>query len=163
MIILYNPTNEELTGQHGGNSITIKSKVKMEVEDPRGNHLLNSLGPRGLCVLTYVCDEKQVKADGIQRNYEFKKKQVVEYNQRNENRKAQGLPYLPPTKEVKSYGVELQLQLLEPYAIRDEERGEIADIKVRNKELQSQIVDLQIMLTKFIEGQERKEAPAKDA
>ena len=112
MIILYNPTNEELTGQHGGNSITIKSKVKMEVEDPRGNHLLNSLGPRGLCVLTYGCDEKQVKADGIQRNYEFKKKQVVEYNQRNENRKAQGLPYLPPTREVKAYGVELQLQLL---------------------------------------------------
>jgi len=164
-IMLYNPTNERFEMQFGGVSMTMKPNAKLEVEDACGNHLLNAFGQRGLCKLFYDCDEKKIKEDGKKRNFEFKKKQVIEYNQRNENRKQMGLPYLPATDKVKEYAVDLQLELLEPYSVRDEERGAIAESRDREKALQSQIVDLQIAMANLIEELkvDKKEVPKKDA
>jgi len=129
MIVLFNPTDEKITVQHAGISRTMEPRTQLEVEDACGKHVLNSHGPRGLSQLTYGCDEEKVRKDGIERNFEFKKKQVVEYNQRNESRKQSGLPYQPATREVKQYAIDLGLVLLEPFAVRDEEREAIADAK----------------------------------
>lgn len=158
MIVLCNPTNERFDMQHGGVSVSMKANSILEVSDACGNHLLNAFGGRGLTQFTYGCDEKKLKEDAIERNFEFKKRQVIEYNQRNENRKQTGLPYLPPTKHIKAYAVELKLQLLEPYSVRDEERGKIGDLQDKNRALNSQIVDLQVKLTTLLERFEKEDA-----
>ncbi len=139
MITLYNPTDESFVMQHAGISMTLKSGKKMEVEDACGKHLLNSHSTRGLCQLTYGCDEEKIRKDGVERNREFKKRHVVTYNQRNENRKQMGLPYQPPTKEVRQYAIDLGLELLEPFAVRDTEREAISAEKRKNEELQQKV------------------------
>jgi len=113
--------------------------------------LLNAFGQRGLTSLTYGCDEEKVKEDAIQRNHDFKVKMVVDFNQRNESRQMMKLGYLPPTEKIKEYAIELGLKLLEPYAIREEERAGIAEGKKENEALRTELAELRETMKQFIE------------
>lgn len=144
-LTLWNPTNEDLDMQYAGISLTMKAGEERAYEIACAKHLLNGFGPRGLTSLKYGCTDADKKAIGeaaVQRNIDFKKKQIVEYNQRNENRKQMGLGYLPATEAVKKYSIELGLKLLEPYSVRDEERSDIGALKAENSELKGQVKDL---------------------
>lgn len=127
--MLWNPTNENLSYAFGGITFFFNPGEKRKVEDAAGKHLLHNLGIRGLTVLDYDCDEKKIGADAIERNRDFKKKMVVDYNQRNETRKQTNFPYLAPTKEVKAYAIELGMGLLEPFTPRDPEREGMASMQ----------------------------------
>ena len=136
---LWNPTNENLEMQYAGISIAMPPGTQQVFAIKCATHLLNAFGQRGLTSLTHGCDEDRVGKAAIQRNKEFKEKQVVEYNQRNENRKAMQLGYLPPTESLKKYAIELGLKLLEPYTVRDEERAGIAKASVENEDLKKKL------------------------
>lgn len=138
-MMIWNPTNEKLTYQVGGKSYFFTPGERIKLEDSVAKHLLHNLGPRGLSVLEYGCDEKQIGDDGIERNREFKVKQITEYNQRNETRKQTNFPYLTPTKEIKAYAIELGIGLLEPYAPRDEEHEATASMRKEIDELKALI------------------------
>ena len=162
-IMLYNPTNENMDMQYAGISIRMEPGEKQLFALKCASHLLNAFGQRGLTSLEYGADEGKVAEAARKRNEEFKKKQVVEYNQRNENRKQMGMGYLPPTEEVKKYAIELGLKLLEPYAVRDEERSEIAQAKAQNSELQAKLAaqanemaELKAMMKELLEKKQEK-------
>jgi len=146
MIVLYNPTNEEFDMQFAGVSMSMKPDTRLEVEDACGRHVLNSMGQRGLTSLSYGCDEEKIKQDALKRNLDFKKKQIIEYNQKNENRKAMGLNYLPPTINVNEYAIELGLKLLEPFSMKDPEREEINKAKAENDVLREEMDELKRMM-----------------
>lgn len=141
-LMLWNPTNEDFDMQYAGISISLKAGQKQSFAMKCATHLLNGFGQRGLTSLTYGCDEEKVGREAIQRNLDFKKKQVIEYNQRNENRKHMGLGYLPPTNHVKKYAIELGISLLEPYSMKDAERSEISKLATENSELKAQMAQL---------------------
>src|SRR4030042_83017 len=126
---LWNPTNEKLDMQYAGISIGMEPGQKQSFHMKCAALLLNAFGQRGLTALAYGCDEAKVGKEAVQRNLDFKTKQVVEYNQRNESRQAMKLGYLPPSETIKAYARELNLKLLEPYSIRDEERAGIAQAR----------------------------------
>jgi len=94
-ITLFNPTDDDFKAQYGGVTFVIPKVPEdghmVRVEDNKGNHILNQLGPRGLTSLDYG-DEEEVKKkkaeDGRRRNIEFKRNQIVRYNRDNEARKA---------------------------------------------------------------------------
>jgi len=150
MITLYNPTNEQFDMQHQGVSFSLKAGDKVEVEDARARHVLNSMGPRGLTTLFYGCDEEKIKRDAVLRNLAFKKKQITEYNQRNENRKMEGKSYLPPTEKVTEYAIELGLKLLEPFTMKDEERSEISKAKEENAGLKREMEEMREMMSELL-------------
>ncbi len=135
-IIIFNPTNEEFKATFGGLNIVIPkfgdSGCKVKMEDARAKHLLNSLGPRGLTFLEYGDEgvaELQKAEDGRSRNLDFKRKQVTQYNQDNEARKAQKLGYIEPPKHIKEYSEELGTGLIAPYQMQDIKNEEIAKLK----------------------------------
>jgi len=140
--MLWNPTNEELSYQFGGITFFFAPGQKRKVEDAAGKHLLHNLGIRGLTVLDYDCDENKLGIEAIERNRDFKKKMVIEYNQRNEQRKQTNFPYLYPTPEVKAYAIELGMGLLEPFTPRDAEREGIASMKAENDSLKESLANL---------------------
>ena len=121
--VLFNPTNELFEGLYIGNVTVMEPGSIVKVDDARGRHLLNELGPRGLVSLEYG-DEGEVKdrkgESGRQRNLEFKRKQVERYNQQNEARSHASLPYIEPTEQVKGYAKELGIGILQPYRIKDD-------------------------------------------
>ncbi len=125
--------------QYAGISIGLEPGQKQMYHVKCAMHLLNAFGQRGLTSLPYGSDEEKIGKEAVQRNFDFKKKQVVEYNQRNESRKAMNLGYLPPTDKIKQYALELGLKLLEPYTVRDEERAGISDAKKENEELKKKL------------------------
>jgi len=95
MIFIWNPTTEDMSYQYGGLTYTISAGKRKKVDEPEGNHTLNALGSRGLTKLVFDDDgksvnEEQIGKDAIERNREFKVRQVVTYNERNERRKASG-------------------------------------------------------------------------
>ncbi len=143
MIILFNPTNETLNMMYAGVAIVMEPSPekthKMQVEDACGKHLLNAFAQRGLCQLIFGDDEKTVAQAGISRNLEFKKLQIIRYNANNEQRKMAGLGYMPPTKELKRYSVELGIGLLEPYSIKDAELASIASARSENLALKAEL------------------------
>ena len=143
MITLFNPTNETLNMMYGGISIIMEPPPapshKMNVEDPTGKHLLNRFAQRGLCQLVFGDDEKIVGAQGVERNLEFKKTQIVRYNTQNEQRKMAGMGFLPPTETVKQYAFELGIKLLEPYSLKDMEVSAIHNAVKENLELKGRL------------------------
>ena len=139
--------------QYAGVSMTLYPGELEMFEINCAKHLLNAYGARGLTSIPHGGDEEKLKSDGKRRNEEFKRKQVTEYNIRNENRKNMGMGYLPPTKKMREYALELGLELMEPYAPRDTERLKLGDMERKNieleksnKELNKRITDI---LTKF--------------
>jgi len=148
---LFNPTNEDLTGCHGGVNFTIKKYPekghKVTMDDARAKHLLNTLQQRGLTYLEYGDElddgqkEKQKADDGIQRNLDFKRRQVMRYNQENEARKAQQLSYVHPPDHIDKYAKEVGTGLIQPYAVQDAKNEEISELKGTNAELMKQLLE----------------------
>lgn len=150
--------------QYAGRSLTIKSGERLEVNEACGNHLLNNFGQRGLTYLKYGDDEDSVKKDAIARNVNFKKKMIGEFNQRNEQRKMTGgMGYLYPTKKLQEYAVELGIELMEPYTMKDAEKEAIAKsteenqkLKEENAALRGDVERIKQMLTQLIEDKEKE-------
>jgi len=142
-MILFNPTDEDFEGQYVGEQVIIKAGAKVKVDDPRGRHIINSLGNRGLVTLEYG-DEgggELVKAKiGIERHKVFKRKQVLDFNQINEGRFQSKQPYLTPTKQVQGYAKSLGIGIREPYNVEDAANAELSIVMTQNKELQAQVV-----------------------
>ena len=153
MIVVYNPTNEDLKGWHIGIEFTIPSGAKQKLEDATAKHLLNHLGPRGLMMLEYGDQEReeQIAAEGIRINREFKKKQIRVYNEINEQRKATGLPYNKPTKEVVRYSNELGILLVEPYSMKVEGMGDYTQTQKQITELQLTVTELAKTMSGILE------------
>ena len=162
-VVLWNPTNEDFDMQYAGRSFTLESGQKATVNDACANHLLNAFGPRGLTFLSYGDDEKDIEIKAKERNYEFKKRQVQVYNQTNEQRKLTRLGYLPPSKKLKEYALELGIELIEPYSMKDEERAAISKSTVENELLKAQaaqqakeITELKEMMKQLMSEKEPK-------
>ena len=138
-VILFNPTNEDLETQYSGVVTRIPKRGEdghmLKVDDAKGRHILNVLGPRGLTQLEYGDDsdggikKEQKAADGVRRNLEFKKKQVMTYNRDNEARKNKHLEYLQIPKQVEDYAKELGIGLIEAYNIPDVKNEEISELR----------------------------------
>jgi len=152
--VVFNPTHEEFKTQYVGEAITIPAGKKLKMDDPRARHILNELGQRGLCRLDYGDDEKSIAAEGIERNREFRMKQIITYNQMNEARRQQNQSYMEPPKHVKEYAKELGTGLITPYAIKDQGNAEIAEMKEENRELRKQLGTMQEFMQRLIDAQE---------
>lgn len=141
-MILYNPTNEDMETQYIGERVSIKSGAKVRVDDPRGRHVLNTLGPRGLVTLEYGDEgegEEKKKQQGIERNMAFKRKQVIDFNTMNEQRFQSRLAYLTPTKQVQEYAKEIGVELRQPYNVESEASKEMAEMKKQLAEQKEEV------------------------
>jgi len=140
MITLFNPTNEHLTKMvHGGIEYNLKPDEVKDFEDAVAKHLLTHFEQRGLCQLRYGTNKEEIAKQGKERNLQFKKAQVSNYNVVNEQRKMSGLGYLRASDIVRQYALELGIELLEPYTLKDQEKGEISRILGENEELKKQM------------------------
>jgi len=150
--VVWNPTNEDFDMQYAGISFTIKAGEKRELEGNCAGAILNSHGARGLTVLKYgdEANEDRIASAARDRNREFKMRQVVLYNQQNENRKHMNLGYLPPMAKLKEYALELGIKLLEPYNVREEERAGISEAKRENEALKEEMAELKAMMKQLM-------------
>lgn len=143
-VVLYNPTNETFRVTYAGRNFPIEPEDKVKVDDACGRHLLNNYAQRGLCSLDFgdEANIKDIAERGREANRRFKLKQIENYNQRNEERKAIGLPFLVPTKTMIEYARELGLKLSEPYRVEDVAMQETKSLREENAELRGQIAEL---------------------
>lgn len=156
-MVVANPTNEDFDMQYSGVSFTIKAGEKITLATNAASHILNSYGPRGLVYLKYGCDEGKVLEEGRVRNEEFKRKQVTEFNVRNENRKNMNLGYLAPTAKLKQYASELGLELMQPYAPRDAERVKLNSQDTEIASLRNTVSELTSLVNKLLRDSDSKE------
>lgn len=169
--VLFNPTNEDLDAQYIGETTIIPAGTKKKVDDKRARHILNVLGSRGLMTLDYgdEGENEKTKAEvGRRRNHQFKLKQVLRFNQQNEARQAQRLPYQDPTEQIADYAEEVGVPLLQPYRVEDESVSKIADLKkqledsaaeVKEKDeevkaMKAELGEVKELLTKLVKVQE---------
>lgn len=135
--VLFNPTNEDMSAQYIGETTIIPAGAKVKVDDRRARHILNVLGPRGMMTLDYgdEGENEKRKADlGRKRNIEFKRKQVVNFNQNNQQREVKKLEYVTPTEELIKYSEEVGVPLIQPYRPDDEKIHKLAEA---NKEIEA--------------------------
>ena len=149
---------------YSGRSFTLLRGQKEEVSEACANHLLNAFGQRGLTYLKYGDDEETVGKTARERNIEFKKRQVRDYNQTNEQRKLTRLGYLPATPKLKEYALELGIELIEPYSLKDEEKSAIAKSTIENEILkvkletqEKEMAELRTMMKQIMENQKPPE------
>ncbi len=163
--MLWNPTNEDFPMQYAGRSFTLHSGERIEVNEKCANHVLNAFGQRGLTFLKYGDDEKTVGEEAIARNMDFKRAQVSRYNEMNEQRKLSRLGSLAATPILKKYALELGVELLAPYTLRDEEKEAIAKSTVENEILKQRLAkqdeemaEMRTMMKQLMSGNKTEEA-----
>lgn len=157
--VLLNPTDEDFDMQYSGVSFTMKPGEKRAFEDNAADHLLNSWGQRGLSYLMYGADERVVAEDGKKRNRAFRQRMVTDFNVRNENRKNMGLGYLVPSGALKKYASDLGIELMEPYAARDEEKNKIQSQEATIAALQSTLASLMAKMDAMSKKQDKQDKP----
>lgn len=159
---LFNPTDEDLEARYAGISLTIKSGEKQVFEINCARHLLNEFSRRGLCRLPIGCtaeQEKKIAADGIEANRKFKVDMITKFNERNENRRSQGLGMLTPDKYLRKISKETGLVIVSPYENKDEERVELNGLTKENEALKREMAELRDMMKQVLAAKE----PAKPA
>ncbi len=151
--------------QYAGRSFTLHSGERIEVNEKCANHVLNAFGQRGLTFLKYGDDEKTVGEEAIARNMDFKRAQVSRYNEMNEQRKLSRLGSLAATPILKKYALELGVELLAPYTLRDEEKEAIAKSTVENEILKQRLAkqdeemaEMRTMMKQLMSGNKTEEA-----
>ncbi len=150
-LTLWNPTNETLDMQYAGISLSIEPSAEPKQEHTFpvrcSMHLLNAYGQRGLTSVPFGATAEQIekiRKEAIARNIEFKKHQILIYNQTQEQRKMTGhLGYQTPTPELKKYAIELGIKLMEPYSFKDAEMEAVARTSLENDKLKLQIEEMQ--------------------
>jgi hypothetical protein len=166
-LILFNPTNEKMQTQYIGEDIVLDPGAKVRVDDARGRHVLNVLGPRGLVTLEYGDEgegEQKKAIQGRERNLTFKKKQIADFNVMNDQRFQSKQPYITPADHIKAYSRELGIKVFEPYSTSDAAMTESADLRAELDKkareltekdlslstLQAQVAELTQMMSKFM-------------
>jgi len=145
-IVIWNPTDERFEAQYIGEFVEILPGQKIKVDDARGKALLNTLAPRGLTSLEYGDEgdvEKRKGDKARQRNFEFKKLQVIRYNQQNEEQRQNNRPYLTPPAQIKQYALDVGIKLTEPYSFKDEEVTEISNLRKDKSDQKRYIQELE--------------------
>jgi len=155
MILVWNPTNEDMAPVYQGRVYSFPSGHKEEMEDACAKHILTAFGQRGITFLKYGDTEDDIGSKARKINREFKIRQVETYNQTNEGRKTQGASYLTPPAMVRKYAEELGIALNQPYVVRDKEREASDALVAENKELKSRLSALEGMLQKLIDQNEK--------
>lgn len=162
MITLFNPTKDELKGQHAGANHLFRPGEVVEKSDPDGNHILNQLFRRGLCRLKFGDDKDAVAKEGIARANEFKKKMVMDHNAINFQRSQAGWSLLPPSEDVRRFAAELGLILETPRVQKiNEDTDSIGFLKQKNTELTLKLQELMQTVTNMASGQAEQKALAK--
>ena len=180
--VLFNPTNEEFEAQYIGETTIIKAGEKLKCDDRRARHILNVLGPRGLMTLDYgdEGETEEAKATlGRRRNHEFKRTQVLRFNQQNQSREQGKLPYQEPSNQIVLYADETGVPLIQPYrpesdssekvaALTKELEDKAAEVKEKDKEvegLKGEMKELketmQTFMTMMKEGSQTSPDPVK--
>ena len=155
-----NFTPDEIEWVHGGLHSIIKPGKVIEVDTSRGNHILNTHGPRGLLQLAYGDDEVEAKklAKGIYTR--FWERQIMMFNQHNERMRNEQKAYIAPTREIVEHAKSLGFELLGPWAMRQTDSKEVAELQTENRKLHSEIGELKdavdTMIQKFTQEIEFK-------
>lgn len=164
-MILFNPTDEILKATYQGEDIVIPPAPdlmhKIRVDDARGRHVLNYLGPRGLVTLEYGDEgagEEKKAEQGRARNADFKRKHVMNFNQVNDSQAQRKLPYCVPDEITKTYARQLGIKLYEPMSMTDDMTQQHAELmgKVADKDRElnaksEQITELSSKVDKLAE------------
>ena len=146
--------------QYAGISFTLKPGQKREVEINCAKHVLNAFGQRGLTYLKYGDKEDDIAKEAKKRNFDFKKKQIVDHNTRNEQRKQMGLGYLDAGKKIREYSEQLGVSLVEPFQTLDrKDDGEIAKLRLENMELKTRVDRMMTMMENFMAQKDETKAP----
>lgn len=162
--VLFNPTHkldekfqELFRSQYLGKGIRIKPGEKVKVPDATARHLLNELALRGLLSLDFGDDEEERAKEGLERNREFKIKQLNNFNESNSARKHTGLPYLWPTPTLKLYAEEIGVKLVESYQLDDAQLQKVKGLEEENKALRNQMAEMNEKMTQILEQITRPE------
>jgi len=149
-----------------GRNFFLEPDSKTKVDDACGKHVLNEFSQRGLCSLDYGDEDRveEIAEAGREANQAFKIKQIEDYNQQNEARKATGLPFNIPTKKLLAYAKELSLVLSQPYKVDDTVAKRSKELEAENIELKDRVDYMQTQqnklaerVNKLLDAQEAKE------
>jgi hypothetical protein len=100
MSLLFNPTPVELVGKWDGSNYVIPAEGSVELPERVAAHILNHLAPRGLVELKHGTKKGEAGKAGLEQWSEFERRQILEFRQINENRKAAGFPPLTPSRQL---------------------------------------------------------------
>jgi len=167
--VLYNATDklgekfqEIFKGQYLGRCQVIKPGQKIKVPDAAARHFLNELSPRGLISLDFGDDDEERAKEGLERNREFKVKQLNDFNEKNSARKHMGLPYLWPTKFLKLYAEEIGVRLVESYQVDDAQLQKVKTLETDNTALRAQIAEMNEKMNQILDQMAKKEPEPKE-
>ena len=159
-MVLFNPTHklekefqETFKTHYMGIGYFIKPGEKIKFPDPAARHILTEFSSRGLVVLEYGDEEKiaEKTQEGLEKNKEFKLKQLNAFNETNEAHKHQGLPYLWPKPFLKAYAKEFGLKLIESYKVDDAHLQRAKELRDENIELKQQMKDMNEKFEKLMD------------
>jgi len=153
-MVLYNPTDrlgkdyqEDFRGFYMGVGRVVKAGEKVKFSENVAKHLLTEFSVRGLVVLNFGDDAEEKAKEGLEKNREFKIKQLNTFNTTNEQHKYQRLPYLYPKEHLKKYAKELGVKLVDSFEIDDSHIKREKELREENAQLREDLRKLMDMVS----------------
>jgi hypothetical protein len=158
-MIIANFTPDDITYIHGGIPATIESGKLVEVEDKKGNFILNKFDKRGLVAMKFGDNKATKQAEAMEQWKKFWQRQVVIYNQDNERRKNTQREYVEPTKELIEHATKLGIELIGPWTIRQTDNAAVQAVLIENASLKAEMTTLKNQMSELINVLKVREVP----
>jgi len=143
MAIVCNFTPDEIEWQHVGIIGVLKPGDIKEFPDARAAHILNQFGPRGVLRYSLEDDPDKKREESIRIYKRFWMHQITTFNQSNEAKKNEKLPYSFPTEQLKEKAEEMGIELIAPWTSQPKtDSAQVAELKAENKELRTLVDEL---------------------
>ena len=168
-MVVANFTPDKIRWTHGGIVGIIKPGETFKCDEKRGKFLLTHFDTRGLVKLDYGDNEENARIKSMENWTEFWKRQIVNFNQSNEERKAEGKGYVRPQPEVIEHAEKLGIKLIGPWTIQQSStekevqdlKATIASLKAEKETTDSKVDQLVGLVEKLIKSQSKQEPEVK--
>lgn len=158
-MILANYTPDVIEYTHSGLTAQIDPGKVIEVDDSKGNFILNKFDRRGLVALRFGDDPTKKAAEAMATYKTFWTRQVLVYNQDNERRKNTQREYAEPTEQLVAHAKQLGIEILGPWTVKQTDSGAVQQLRDENATLKSQLSLLSEQIADLANAMKAREVP----
>lgn len=158
-----NFTPDDIQYLHVGIRGWIKSGQTVELDDRKGNHILNKLGDRGLVQLQFG-DEANLevrKVESMEAYRAFWLKNIGHHNQFNEGRRNESKSFVSASKQVTQKAEEFGIELIGPWKLLPPAaKKEVEEAKAEVVAVRSEMAEMKEMINTMIASMTSLPTPA---
>jgi len=169
MAIIANFTPDDICWTHQGVTGTVPAYKEdskahvVDMDDARGNHILNEFSRRGLVKMQFDDDPEVKKEQALAQYNKFWEYQIDKHNEDNEQQAERGHRYNKASTQLVAKADELGIPIKKPGSLEQKGNVQTAALLKENAALRETVEEQSRQMAEFLEMFKAERAPAPEA